>query len=222
MNTDQAVSRKTNRPLRTGAVLVSIVAAWFFVRAVSFLIHFYADGFIVTALIDAVLIYATRFLWKKGAVQADADAVRAAALVEHAEAVSDTSTAALSAGSVPIAGKSVADPAGQKDAAARSGPAKENRVVAAGVQIWFLVAAALGVVAMIGGAALESHYRLLDGLCNGAAQEGLANSTSDNIHCGLDTTLYSIGNLMHVVGIIFLIAGGLGFLAQVAGRFFDA
>lgn len=87
-----------------------------------------------------------------------------------------------------------------------------------GIVLALVVTALLAFVATVGGSSLEDHYRTLDGLCNGAYQSGLATSTSDNVHCSLYTTLYSVGDLLHIGGIIVLIGAVIGFAVMLLGR----
>jgi hypothetical protein len=79
-----------------------------------------------------------------------------------------------------------------------------------------LLGGLLALAAAIGGSILQNHYRPLDAACNGAYQLGIATSTSNNIDCGLDTTLYSLGDYLHVVGLIVLIGGAIGLLVILA------
>jgi hypothetical protein len=76
--------------------------------------------------------------------------------------------------------------------------------------------AVFGGVAFIVGHVLEGHYRLLDGLCNGAESVGLDDSTHDIVHCGFDTLMYSIGDWLHIGAIVAIAAGLLGVTAFLA------
>jgi hypothetical protein len=197
MSTEQATHRKTNKPLRAGALVVGLVAAYMSIVAVILIIHLSPEG-LFFAVIAAALIFATRFLWKQGTAQAKAET---AAVIAEAVATQ------------PAVTKPAANSA---DAALPPFTRKEKTAGVGAVLVSFAIGAVVAIVALVGGSALENHYRLLDGLCNGAEQEGLANSTNDNVHCGIDTALYSIGNLLHVIAIVVLIAGGLGFVALLA------
>ncbi len=102
-----------------------------------------------------------------------------------------------------------------------AGPAKPltqaQKVFGTGaIALGFVVAAVLALVATVAGSAVADHYRPLDAACNGAYQSGLANSTSDNVHCSLDTTLYSLGSFFHTAGFVALIVVGLGFIGMMA------